>query len=290
MRLRALLSMLPFPLLVTSGNDGSDAPCIHEHPELHICVEIPPGWSATSGDRRNRHSIVFLWVNNRTDGGPLVFEEYFRTEWIDPSTGKVRSAGMGLENPYQSAERMLDPGSVCITLGVERGGMSPCIAEYARSPLVYPEARLREFVSSPIPVYDSDLLTSYSINSIRWASWWQTRVHCRKPYDEADLRKAFTILETIAFPKSPVVDKDHAAELVIEHLPKFALHDFGEMGCVFGGNFEEWDVTERGDNFVVTYTQLDGQESPGVLRSYRYSVSPDAVVTLLAQRTGARVP
>jgi hypothetical protein len=69
-------------------------------------------------------------------------------------------------------------------------------------------------------------------------------------------------------------------------LPRFAFDDLSGMECVLPGNFQDWQVREEADGFRVTYTQLDGNDNPKPLRAYRYFVTRDAKVSLMAQRKG----
>jgi hypothetical protein len=273
----------------TSGRETT-----HQNPDFCYSIEVPAGWNVTSGDAHSRRYRVLTWVSNVEPPAqpilrgrvPTGSREHYDTEtrrWITSSTSRS-------ETILEAAERILEPGTVSINVGITHAGISG-FPYYVRHPTAHPDHRIREFLLAPVPQYDSEQLLIFQTSAGLWGRSWAISIYCRKPFAEEDLKEAFLILQSLAFPAVPVVFKAHAVELVIPHIPKHALHDLSGLECVSPADFEDWRIQDEVDGYRVTYTQLDGvYEEPRPLRAYRYFVTRDGQVKLLASRKGKRFP
>jgi len=294
MRLRLQGSILVALIVFTAREGLAGDVKIHQNPDFCYTIEVPAGWSATSGDAHSRHYWVCTWISNVDPPAqpvlrgsvPTGFRESYDTETRQWVTHAMKRS----EDLFEAAERILQPGTVSINLGISHSGIWG-YPYYVRNPVAHPEHRIREFILAPVPEYDSEKLVSFRTRGGLWGRSWTIYVYCRKPFAEQDLQQAFRILQSLSFPAVPVVFEAHAVELVIPQIPKHALHDLSSLECVSPSDFEDWRIQEEADGYRVTYTQLDGvYEEPRPLRAYRYFVRRNGEVTLLASRKGKRFP
>lgn len=285
MRLRAFAFLCATAVTTAAGSTRAQD-TVHQNPAYCYTIEVPEGWSAQSGQLSNGMRGVWLtWLSNTTPTIAVV------PGWSDLGTMEPRKPGgtsttsFRNEAPWEAAERVLAPGNVAISMSIE-WGLPSFVEPYARHASDYPENRIQEFLSAPVPEYESDNVVTFQIWAKRWGEEWHICIHGRKPFQEADLQKAFAAMSTLSFPAAPVTSKEQAAELVIQSLPVDSMYDFDRMDCVLGDNYEKWTIEESEDGYQVTYTQLDGTNARRPLRAYRYFVGRDAHVALVSQRTG----
>jgi hypothetical protein len=285
MRLRAFPFLCTIAVTTAAGTIRAQGTA-HQNPDYCYTIEVPEGWSAESGELSNGMRGVWLsWISNTTPAVAVV------PGWIDLGTleprkpGGTSTASFRNEAPWEAADRLLAPGNVAICMSIE-WGLAPFVEPFARHRSEYPENRIEEFLNAPVPEYESGNVVTFQIWARRWGEEWHICLHCRKPFQEADLQKAFAAMRTLSFPAAPVTFKEQAAELVIQSLPVDSMYDFDSMDCVIGDDYENWSFEESADGFQVTYTQLDGTEARHPLRAYQYFVGRDAHVVLVTQSTG----
>ena len=290
MRLR-LRSMLLAALLRFGAQGESLAETtLHENPDFCYTIEIPDGWSAESGRASTRRYSVFTWISNSDPPARPVLPGRVPVDSVRHYSTELKewiwSQHWRSEDLFEAAQRILEPGTVSINLGISSGIWSP--AYFTRVPLSV-GAGIDGFLRNPIPEHESNELTYFHARAGQWYRAWSIYVYGREPFSRDDLEEAFSILRSVRYPSVPVWFDSQAIELVIPHIPRFAFHD-SELECVSPADFQDWRVREEGDGYRVTYTQLDGNENPRPLRAYRYFVTRDAKVSLMAQRKGKTFP
>jgi hypothetical protein len=253
----------------------------YDNDEAYFQLAIPQGWIAYDAAKcaADYHRWSFAAANNQGIQGLQVCREW-----------EPQGQGFTLGDLYKAAEKKLERGSVLMEINAFVGGPPPSQVPYTWKQEYLPEARIAAFLRDPTSTYESQELTTFTVEFQKMALSWYVNIYCRKPFPKEDLKTCFAILSSLAFPDIPVRDKAHAVELAIPHIPEQGLPDFDCDNCCGTRLLYEMLVSEEPDGFRVTYTQLDGTQERNPLRAYRYFVNRDAQVTLLESRMGKRFP
>lgn len=245
----ALVATASFLLL------GAHAPTILSVPieaadSLALEIALPSGWTLSQPPAPEFHGrLVVFAANNRNDKSLAVAE--LRKE----------HPGGGVEISFspESFRAALKPGTVYVDVWYQNGGPMVTSTPYAWSNDEQPANGIKAGLKSPDDAWTQSDVMIWRASFVHWGVSFSAFVAARPPYSQRDLKEAFSILESLRFPDTPVMHPLQAAEVAIPALPdEFRRQFLPDPKCNCCRRYTV-ETTASDHGFHVTFNLLDSQ-------------------------------
>lgn len=217
---------------------------------LALEITLPSGWALSPPPPPEFHGrLVVFAANNRNDNSLAVTEL------------KRELPGGGLETSFssESFRAVLKPGTVYVDVWYQNGGPMLMSTPYAWSKEEQPALAIKRGLKSPDDDWTKSDVVIWRAEFVHWGVPFSAFVAARPPYSQKDLKQAFSILESLRFPDTPVMHPLQAAEVAIPALPDdFRKQFLPDPKCDCCQRYTvETTPTDRG--YRVTFNLLDSQ-------------------------------